>query len=70
MSLGKQLAAGPTAVLNGIKQQANLSANGGVRSADLEQVNLNNMIWKTADRERGFASFFSTGPATAEFKGD
>jgi enoyl-CoA hydratase/carnithine racemase len=70
MSLGKQLAAGPTAVLNGIKQQANLAANGGVRSADLEQVNLNNMIWQTGDRERGFASFFSTGPGTAEFKGD
>jgi enoyl-CoA hydratase/carnithine racemase len=70
MSLAKQLAAGPTKVLNGIKRQANLAANGGVHSADLEQINLNNMIWQTADRERGFASFFSSGPATAEFKGD
>ncbi|ALL68798.1 Enoyl-CoA hydratase [Paraburkholderia caribensis MBA4] len=70
MSFARQLAAGPTKVLNGIKQQANLAANGGVRSADLEQINLNNMIWKTGDRERGFASFFATGPATAEFKGD
>lgn len=70
MSLARQLAAGPTTVLNGIKQQANMAANGGVRCADLEQINLNNMIWKTADRERGFASFFSTGPGTAEFKGD
>jgi enoyl-CoA hydratase/carnithine racemase len=70
MSLARQLAAGPTKVLNGIKQQANLAANGGIGSADLEQVKLNNMIWQTADRERGFASFFSTGPGTAEFKGD
>ncbi|ACD16776.1 enoyl-CoA hydratase/isomerase family protein [Paraburkholderia phytofirmans] len=70
MSFARQLAAGPTKVLHGIKQQANLAANGGVRSADLEQINLNNMIWQTGDRERGFASFFSTGPATAEFKGD
>jgi enoyl-CoA hydratase/carnithine racemase len=70
MSFARQLAAGPTKVLHGIKQQANLAANGGVRSADLEQINLNNTIWQTADRERGFAAFFSTGPATAEFHGD
>jgi enoyl-CoA hydratase/carnithine racemase len=70
LSFARQLAAGPTRVLNGIKQQANLAANGGVRSADLEQVRLNEMIWKTGDRERGFAAFFATGPATAEFKGD
>jgi enoyl-CoA hydratase/carnithine racemase len=70
MSFARQLAAGPTKVLYGIKQQANLAANGGVRSADLEQINLNNTIWQTGDRERGFASFFATGPGTAEFNGD
>jgi enoyl-CoA hydratase/carnithine racemase len=70
MSLTKQLAAGPTAILKGIKRQANLSANGGIQNADAQQVEINNTIWKAADRERGFASFFATGPGTAEYKGD
>jgi enoyl-CoA hydratase/carnithine racemase len=70
MSFARQLAAGPTKVLNGIKRMANLAASGGVHAADLEQIDANNTIWQTADRERGFAAFFSTGPGTAEFKGD
>ena len=70
MSFARQLAGGPDQVLHGIKQQANLAANGGVRSADLEQIKLNNMIWKTGDRNAVSLPFFSTGPATAEFKGD
>jgi len=70
MSLAQQLAAGPTLVLKGIKRQANLAALGGIGAADAEQVEINNAIWKTSDRERGFAAFFATGPGTAIYAGD
>ena len=53
----KQLAAGPTAVLRGAKRQANLASRAGIAAADAEQVATNNMIWETADRERGIAAF-------------
>ena len=66
----KQLAAGPTAVLRGAKRQANLAARAGIAAADAEQVDVNNLIWETADRERGIAAFYATGPASAVFKGD
>jgi enoyl-CoA hydratase/carnithine racemase len=70
LSLARQLAAGPTAVLNGIKRQANLAASGGIQAADAVQIEINDTIWKTADRERGFAAFFATGPGTAAYEGD
>jgi enoyl-CoA hydratase/carnithine racemase len=70
LTWARQLAAGPTGVIKGIKMQANLAARGGIEAADKRQIEINNMIWKTADRERGFEAFFSTGPASAVFKGD
>ncbi len=70
LTWARQLAAGPTAVIKGIKMQANLASRGGVAAADKRQIEINNMIWKAADRERGFEAFFSTGPASAVFKGD
>lgn len=70
MTLARQLAAGPTAIIKGIKMQANLASRGGVDAADKRQIEINNMIWKAADRERGFEAFFSTGPASAVFEGD
>jgi enoyl-CoA hydratase/carnithine racemase len=70
MTWARQLAAGPTAVIKGIKMQANLEARGGIESADERQVEINDMIWKAKDRQRGFDAFFSTGPATAVFEGD
>ena len=66
----RQLAAGPTQVINGIKQQANLEARGGVSAADARQVEINHMIWKTKDRQRGADAFFASKPATAVFQGD
>jgi enoyl-CoA hydratase/carnithine racemase len=70
MTWARQLAAGPTAVIKGIKMQANLAARGGIGSADERQVEINDMIWKAKDRPRGFDAFFSTGPASAVFEGD
>jgi enoyl-CoA hydratase/carnithine racemase len=70
MATARQLAAGPTLALKGIKKQANLAARGGVAFADAQQVEINDAAWNTADRERGIAAFFATGPASAVFKGD
>jgi hypothetical protein len=66
MTWARQLAAG----IKGIKMQANLEARGGIAAADARQVEINDMIWKAKDRQRGFDAFFSTGPATAVFEGD
>lgn len=70
MTLARQLAAGPTQVLKGIKMQANLAGRGGIAAADARQVEINDMIWKAKDRQRGADTFFTTGPATAVFQGD
>jgi enoyl-CoA hydratase/carnithine racemase len=70
MTWAKQLAAGPTKVINGIKIQANLEARGGIAAADAAQIEINKMIWQTQDRQRGADAFFSTGPGTAVFQGD
>lgn len=70
LSLARQLAAGPTTVLQGIKRQANLAARGGIGDADRAQIEINGAIWRAKDRERGYRSFISTGPGTAVFQGD
>jgi enoyl-CoA hydratase/carnithine racemase len=70
MTWARQLAAGPTKVINGIKMQANLEARGGIAAADARQVEINDMIWKAKDRQRGADAFFASGPSTAAFKGD
>ena len=49
---------------------APLEARGGIASADARQVEINDMIWKAKDRQRGAEAFFATGPATAVFQGD
>lgn len=70
VALARQLAAGPTQVIKGIKLQANLAARGGIGAADARQVEINDTIWKAKDRQRGADAFFATGPATAVFHGD
>ena len=70
LTWARQLAAGPTQVIKGIKMQANLEARGGIGAADARQIEINEMIWKTHDRQRGAEAFFATGPATANFRGD
>jgi enoyl-CoA hydratase/carnithine racemase len=70
LTWARQLAAGPTQVIKGIKMQANLAARGGIAAADARQIEINEMIWKARDRQRGAEAFFATGPATAVFQGD
>jgi enoyl-CoA hydratase/carnithine racemase len=70
MAWARQLAAGPTKVIAGIKILANEAARRGTAAADARQVEINNMIWDTGDRKRGVEAFFTSGPGTAVYKGD
>ncbi|WP_338811373.1 enoyl-CoA hydratase/isomerase family protein (plasmid) [Agrobacterium leguminum] len=70
LTVARQLAAGPTKVIAGIKHLANLAAREGVEAADARQAEINAAIWETRDRQRGFDAFFATGPASAVFEGD
>lgn len=70
MSWARQLAAGATVALNGIKTVANLSARGGVSAADARQEAINAAMWRSRDQARGLAAFAATGPGTAVFEGD
>ena len=70
MSWARQLAAGPTVALRGIKKLANLSARHGVAGADAEQTETNNQMWASNDQKRGLAAFLATGPGSAVFEGN
>lgn len=70
MSYARQLAAGATVALAGIKRQANLAARAGSAEADAGQVAANDEIWASADAHRGVDAFLTTGPASAAFKGE
>ena len=70
MTWARQLAAGPTKVLSGIKTLANESARHGIAAADKLQVKVNDMIFATADCKRGMEAFYKTGPGTAVYQGD
>jgi enoyl-CoA hydratase/carnithine racemase len=70
MSWGRQLAAGATVALRGIKTAANLSARSGISAADARQEEVNTSMWNSADQARGLAAFAATGPGSAVFQGD
>jgi enoyl-CoA hydratase/carnithine racemase len=70
MTWARQLAAGPTKIIAGIKTLANEAARHGTAAADARQVEINHMIWNTGDRKRGIDAFFTTGPGTAVYQGD
>ena len=61
---------GPLAVTFHLRDSVVYEARGGIASADARQVEINDMIWKARDRQRGADAFFATGPATAVFQGD
>jgi enoyl-CoA hydratase/carnithine racemase len=70
MSWARQLAAGPTPALKGIKKLADLAAREGVAGADAHQYEVNDAMWISGDQKRGLAAFAATGrPATAVFEG-
>jgi enoyl-CoA hydratase/carnithine racemase len=70
LSWARQLAAGATVALGGIKRLANLAARGGVRAADAQQAQTNDDMWASQDRVRGLAAFAATGSGTASFEGN
>jgi enoyl-CoA hydratase/carnithine racemase len=70
MSWARQLAAGPTIALRGIKALANLSARHGIAGADARQNEMNNRMWASNDQKRGLAAFAATGPGSAVFEGN
>jgi enoyl-CoA hydratase/carnithine racemase len=70
MSWARQLAAGPTVALGGIKKLANLSARLGIEGADAQQTEVNNTMWASADQKRGLQAFAKTGPGSAVFEGN
>lgn len=70
MSWARQLAAGPTVALRGIKTLANLSARTGISGADAQQTEVNNRMWASNDQRRGLAAFMATGPGSAVFEGN
>ena len=61
LTWARQLAAGPTRILQGIKMLANESARAGIAAADRRQVEINGMIWATEDRKRGIEAFQRPG---------
>jgi enoyl-CoA hydratase/carnithine racemase len=70
LSWARQLAAGPTVALRGIKTLANLSARHGISGADARQVETNNTMWASNDQKRGLDAFLATGPGSAVFEGN
>lgn len=70
LSWARQLSAGPTVALRGIKTLANLSVRHGIKGADEQQTEVNNAMWASADQKRGLAAFMATGPGSAVFEGN
>lgn len=70
LSWARQLAAGPTIALRGIKRLANLSARHGISGADSQQTEINDDMWASNDQKRGLAAFMATGPGSAVFEGN
>ena len=70
ISWARQLAAGPTVALRGIKTLANLSARHGIGGADARQTETNDSMWRSNDQKRGLAAFLATGPGSAVFEGN
>lgn len=70
MSWARQLAAGATVAIKGIKALANATAAAGAGGADGMQEAVNTMMWKSGDQARGLAAFAATGsPGSAVFEG-
>lgn len=70
MSWARQLAAGPTIALRGIKTLTNLSMREGIAGADRRQIEVNEEMWASEDQKRGLAAFAVTGPGSAVFEGN
>ncbi|MEM7543256.1 MAG: enoyl-CoA hydratase/isomerase family protein [Pseudomonadota bacterium] len=70
LSLARQLAAGPTMAIAGIKELVNVACNDGVEAADAAQTQTLQAMWQSKDLKRGVQAMKSSGPGTAVFEGD
>lgn len=70
MSWARQLGAGATVAIRGIKHLANLAARHGSAAADAQQTETNDLMWASQDQKRGLAAFAATGPGSAVFEGN
>lgn len=70
MSWARQLAAGATVAISGIKTLANSCAAQGAAAADDRQEETNKLMWNSADHDRGLTAFATTGPGSAVFGGN
>jgi enoyl-CoA hydratase/carnithine racemase len=70
MSLARQLAAGPTLAIAGIKKLVNIAVNDGVDAADQAIGAALAPMWASKDLKRGVEAMATNGPGTAVFEGD
>lgn len=69
MSCARQLAAGPTVALAGIKRLAKFAARHDIAEADRHQTEVNERMWASEDQKRGLAALQTSGPGSAVFEG-
>lgn len=69
MSLARQLAAGPSVAIAGIKRLVNVAINDGVAAADREINTALADMWRSEDLQIGLKAMRDGGPGTAVFKG-
>ena len=69
MSLARQLAAGPTVAITGIKQLVNIALNEGVQAADRKNGAALAATWRSEDLQTGMKAIREGGPGTAVFEG-
>ena len=69
ISLGLELANGPTVAHRITKQLANLAVSDGVEAADRQMEELQKELWTSEDLKAGMESLMKNGPGMARFEG-
>ena len=69
ISLAKQLAAGPTVAIAGIKKLVQVALNEGTQAADRETTSALAPMWRSKDLQTGIKAMRESGPGTAVFEG-
>lgn len=69
LSLARQLAAGPTVAIAGIKKLVNIAVNEGTEAADRANGLALEAMWQSEDLQTGLKAMREGGPGTAIFEG-
>jgi enoyl-CoA hydratase/carnithine racemase len=69
MTMGRQLADGPTVALASIKRLVSVCERDGVGMADQRMAEVVGDVWRSADLRNGIASLVANGPGHARFEG-